>query len=306
MEGMNIRPHLVLPVPATALLLMALLTSAPAAADVHLIDDSGQTLTLPAPARRIVSLAPYTTEMLFAVGAGDRIVGATRYADVPEAARKIPRIGDSNQLDLERIVSLKPDVLVVWRNGSSEALLDKLRSLRIPIFYSQPGRLAAIPAALLRFGRLAGTEALATRAAAAFETRLEDLGSHYANRPKVSMFYQLWRQPLLTINGEQQISDVISLCGGVNIFAGRKPLVAPVTAEAVVSANPEAIVTVNEDPESEAGLDIWKKIPSLLATMRGNYILLNSDIVSLQSPRILDGATALCNELDKVRARRKP
>ena len=306
MEGMNIRPHLVLPVPATALLLMALLTSAPAAADVHLIDDSGQTLTLPAPARRIVSLAPYTTEMLFAVGAGDRIVGATRYADVPEAARKIPRIGDSNQLDLERIVSLKPDVLVVWRNGSSEALLDKLRSLRIPIFYSQPGRLAAIPAALIRFGQLAGTEALAARAAAAFETRLEDLGSRYANRPKVSVFYQLWHQPLLTINGEQQISDVISLCGGVNIFAGRKPLVAPVTAEAVVSANPEAIVTVNEGPESEAGLDIWKKIPGLLATIRGNYILLNSDIVSLQSPRILDGATALCINLEKVRAKRKP
>ena len=272
--------------------------------EIRVVDDRGQEVVLGSPARRIVSLAPHVTETLFEAGAGHLIVGTVRHADYPEAAKMIPQVGDNALLDLERIVSLKPDLIVVWLHGNSEKHLAKVRKLGIPMFHDRPGKLQDIPSSILRLGKLAGTEPQASLAAGAFAARLADLQARYSHKPPVPLFFQVWQKPLLTINGTQIISDVIRLCGGRNIFAGEKLLVPTVDIEAVVSADPEAVVRTGKRTDRESAFDLWRKLPDFRPTARRNLILLETDALGRQSPRILDGADLLCKELEGVRARR--
>jgi iron complex transport system substrate-binding protein len=275
-------------------------------ADIRVVDDSGATVVLQSPAKRIVSLAPHVTELLFAAGAGDRIVGTTEFSDYPEAARLIPRVGGSSLLDMERVVSLEPDLIVVWWHGSSQNQQDKLKTLGVPIFQNEPRTLDDIPRALLALGRLAGAEDDARRAAQAFTARREALRVRYANASPVVLFWQVWARPLLTVNGRHLISDVVRLCGGVNVFDRLSPLVPAVNIEAVVEANPEAIVTTRTDASVNQadGLADWRALPHLRATLHHNLIVLDADTIHRQSPRILDGADALCERLEDVRTRR--
>ena len=286
---------------------MALLAATPVSgplAAVRVTDDAGVALALERPARRIISLAPHVTELLFAAGAGDRIVGTIRYSDHPPAALAIPRIGDSFNVDSEVVLGLKPDLLIVWQHGNPEAQLDKLRRLGVPVFSSEPRRLADIASTIRRFGALAGTDAAAGRAASGFEARVDALRAKYSQRPPVRVFYQIADRPLLTVNGRHLIDDVIRLCGGVNVFAELKPLTPEVSAEAVAAADPEAIVTAGGEAGNATGFAVWKRLTSMTATKRDNFVMLNSDTISRQSDRVLDGATDLCAELDRTRARR--
>ena len=285
--------------------LLACLAATAAQAVVGVTDDRGSNVQLPEPAKRIVSLAPHITELLFAAGAGERVVGTTEFSDYPAAAQAIPRVGSSALLDLERIVQLKPDLIVVWGHGTPESQLDRLRSLGLPLFYNEPRVLNDVPRDLLQLGILAGTEPQARRAAEVFSTRLDRLRSRYADRRQVRLFWQVWEHPLLTISGRHFISDVIRLCGGVNVFEALQALVPAVAVESVVAANPEAIITTKTDAaDGSDGLDTWRKLPSLAATTRGNLIALDADTIHRASPRILDGAAALCEQLESVRAGR--
>lgn len=280
--------------------------TAGARADLRVTDDSGQTLVLRAPARRIISLAPHATELLFAAGAGAFVVGADRYSDHPPEAKDIPRIGDSSLLDIERIVLLKPDLIVAWLHGTPQRQLAKLRGLGVPIFHNEPRTLAAISRSLVQLGRVAGTETHAEKAAGDFAAAVAELRARYAGRPPVTLFYQLWTNPLLTINREHLISDVVRLCGGSNIFAHVETLVPAVSVEAIVAAQPEAIVTTSGEFESDEAFRVWKKFPSMRAVDRNAFIVLDSGTISRHSPQILEGARVLCERLDRVRAQRKP
>lgn len=284
------------------LLLLAVFTLA--TAEIRLTDDAGRSVTLEHPARRIISLAPHMTELLFAAGAGGQVVGTVEYSNYPPAAQRVARIGDSAQLDLERIVALKPDLVVVWQNGNAQRQLEKLLHLGIPVFYNEPRRLPDIARALEQLGRLAGTEAVALPAARAFAARAAELRRRYAGRDPVTLFYQIWDQPLLTVNGEHLISDVIHLCGGRNVFAGLGSLTPEISTEAVLAADPEAIGAVTAEAGQAGNLDGWKRWPRLTAVARGNLFVIDSDIISRNTPRILDGAEQLCEHLAAARARR--
>lgn len=285
--------------------LLALFTTAVSAA-IELVDDKGNRVVLPQPARRIVSIAPHVTELLFAAGAGDRVVGVVDYSDFPDAARRIPRVGSNVQLDLERIAELRPDLVAVWLHGSAQRQLDRLRSLGLPIYYNEPRTLEDIARSIEVLGRLAGTEAAAGRAAQEFRTRLKALGATFADRVPVPVFWQIWERPLMTVNGNHLISDVIRLCGGRNVFAGLKPLVPTISTEAVVEANPEVIGTAIIDGRRQNGLDAWKNWARLIATARGNFLLIDTNLISRHTPRILQGAQQMCDYLETVRARRAP
>jgi iron complex transport system substrate-binding protein len=276
-----------------------------AAAQITLTDDGGRSVTLKQPAQRIISLTPHLTELLFAAGAGERVVGTVAYSNYPDAAQRIARIGDSAQLDLERIVALKPDLIVVWMNGNAQRQLDKLLRLGIPVFYNEPRQLADIARAIEQLGRLAGTEALALPAARAFAARTTELHRRYSGSAPVTVFFQIWDKPLMTINGDHLISDVIRLCGGQNVFAGLKPLTPEISTEAVLAAEPEAIIGVTAEAGLEEDPQLWKKWPRLKAVARGNLFLIHSDLISRNTPRILEGAQQLCEQLDAARARRK-
>ena len=289
------------------LLLAALLSvSVLARAELSVVDDRGGRVVLPAPAQRILSLAPHTTEMLFEAGAGSHIVGTIRYADYPEAARRIPRVGDYASVDMERVIGMKPDLVVVWLHGNSEKHLDMLRRLGVPMFYSSPGKLEDIPATLLKLGRLAGTEDDARRAAGAFDKRLSAMRERYSGRRIVPVFYQAWKRPLMTINGGQIISDVMRLCGASNVFADDKLLVPTVDPEAVIRRRPEAIIATGDDhAQPDDVFSVWKGFPAFAPTARGNLVLLHTDALVRPSARMLDGASALCDAVDKLREGRR-
>jgi iron complex transport system substrate-binding protein len=288
-------------------MLVALLALSPiaAGAGIRVIDDAGRSVTLAHPARRIVSLAPHMTELLFAAGAGAHVVGTVEYSNYPPEARRIARIGDSAQLDLERIVALKPDLVVVWRDGNAQRQLEKLLHLGIPVFYNEPRRLPDIARSIEQLGRLAGTEAVAQPVARAFIARATELSRRYAGREPVRLFYQIWDQPLMTVNGEHLISDVIRMCGGQNVFAGLRPLTPQISTEAVLAVNPEVIGGATAEGGNAGNLDAWKRWPRLTAVARGNLFLIDSDIISRNTPRILDAAEQMCEQLAAARARRE-
>ena len=288
-----------------ALALALALLSAAVNAEIAVVDDSGRSVTLKQPAQRIISLTPHMTELLFAAGAGGHVVGTVEYSNYPDAAQRIPRIGDSAQLDLERIVALKPDLIVVWRHGNAQRQLDKLLRLGYPVFYNEPRRFADIERALEQLGRLAGTEAFALPAARAFAARTAEMRQRYSGRAPVTVFFQIWDKPLLTVNGDHLINDVIRLCGGRNVFAGLKPLTPEVSVEAVLAADPESMVGMTAEAGQAGNLDLWRKWTRQRAVARDNLFLIHSDLISRNTPRILDGAERLCEQLDAVRARRK-
>ena len=283
----------------------AALGGAAAAAEIRVTDDSGRSLTLQQPAQRIISLTPHMTELLFAAGAGGHIVGTVEYSNYPPAAQRITRIGDSAQLDLERILALRPDLVVVWQYGNAQRQLDKLLRLGIPVYYNEPRRLADIARAIEQLGRLAGTEAVALPAARAFVTRAAALRERYAGRAQVTLFFQIWDQPLMTISGAHLISDVIRLCGGRNVFAELPLLTPQVPTEAVLAADPEVIGGVTAEAGQAGNLAAWTQWPRLQAVARGNLFVIDSDLISRNTPRILEGAQQLCEHLAAARARRK-
>lgn len=280
-----------------------------AQAAITVTDDSGASVTLPAPAQRVISLAPHVTELLYAAGGGAKVVGAVSYSDFPPEAKQLPRVGDNKALDLERIVALKPDLIVVWRHGNAQRQLDRLREMHIPLFFSEPHHLDDVAVSLTKLGQLLGTSPAADAAAAAYRQDIVKLRSRYANRPPVSVFYQVWDQPLMTLNGAHMVSDVIALCGGRNVFAQLEPLVPTVSTEAVLAANPEAIVTAapgaTQPDTTLPQLGQWRAWPSLTAVANNNLFAIDGDLINRPAPRIAQGARQLCEDLEVARSRRK-
>ncbi|MBN3852444.1 cobalamin-binding protein [Paraburkholderia sp. Ac-20340] len=275
------------------------------AAPVSAIDDEGTTVTLAAPAQRVVSLAPHVTELVYAAGGGAKLVGAVSYSDYPPQAQSVPRVGDNRALDLERIAALKPDLIVVWRHGNAQQQLDRLRELHIPLFFSEPHHLDDVATSLTRLGTLFGTEKTAQDAASAYRGKIAQLRASYAQRAPVSVFYEVWDRPLMTMNGESMISDVIALCGGRNVFAALRPLVPTLSTEAVLAANPDAIVTASQGATAPdqplPALQSWRAWPQLKAVARGNLYAIDGDLLTRPGPRIAQGAQQLCEDLQRAR-----
>jgi iron complex transport system substrate-binding protein len=281
-----------------------MLACALAQAAVGVVDDSGRRVVLARPAQRVISMSPHVTELLFAAGGGTRIVGAMNYSDYPEAARRIPLIGSNSQIDLERVIALKPDLLIVWQSGNTARQLAQLQSLGIPVFYSEPRSVETVATSLLRFGQLLGTEPVANTAAAQFRAKVAALRTRYASRPPVTVFYQAWDNPLYTLNGEQIASDAIRLCGGRNIFENLKTIAPQVGVEAVVQLDPEAIVGGKFYTPQDRGLAIWKPYRGMTAVKRNNLFTLDEELLTRAGPRIVDGAARLCERLESARRKR--
>jgi iron complex transport system substrate-binding protein len=273
-------------------------------ANIQLVDDSGATVILPAPARRIVSLAPNITELMYAAGGGSRLIGSVEYSDYPAAAQRLPRVGSYARLDMETIVALKPDLVIAWQSGNPAGQIEQLRRLGLRVFLAEPKRIGDVARSLEQFGQLAGSEAIGLAAAAGFRARLARLAASYSGRPTVRVFYQIWDQPPITVNGQQMISDVLRLCGGENIFASLPTLAPTVSVEAVLAADPEAIVASGADASRPAWLDAWKRWPRLTAAARDNLFYVDPDLMQRQTPRVLDGAEEVCAHLESARVKR--
>ncbi len=278
--------------------------SASTYADLVFKDDTGQEVRLKAPAKRIVSLAPHATESLYAAGGGDKLVGTVDYSDFPPAAKKVPSVGGYSRFDLEAVVALKPDLVLAWESGNNMTQVGKLKALGLAVYVFQPNRMEEVAGQLERLGQLAGSEAIANPAAERFRQRLNGLRQANAGKPRVRVFYQIWKAPLMTVGGPQIISDAIRLCGGENVFGQLGQMAPTVNVEAVLEANPEAIVATGMGDARPEWLSDWDKWTQMTAVKRGNMFHINPDIMQRHTPRILDGTEQLCAHLDVARSRR--
>ena len=281
----------------------SLLTSClQAQAAISVKDDAGATVTVAKPAQRVISLAPHVTELLFAAGGGSHVVCVVSYSDFPAAAKKIPEIGSNREVDLERIMAMKPDLIVVWRHGSSERQIDMLQKLGIPMFHSEPQKLEDIADNVQKLGQLMGLDAVAGPAAASLREKISGLRSRYAKRPVVRSFYQVWDKPLYTLNGRHIVSDALRLCGGENIF-DKLPVTAPVVSiEAVLQENPEAIFATAE--KNYGGVSLWKPYGTLTAVRNNNLFTIDGNLLNRSGPRMIAGAAQLCEKLELARSHR--
>lgn len=280
------------------------LTAPAVTAEIRIVDDAGKTIVLDQPARRIISLAPNTTELLFAAGAGGHIVGAVEYSDYPEDAKRIPRIGSGFGFDLEAIIAFRPDLIVSWQSGNPPWQVARLHDLGFPVFTTEPRHLDDVPSLVERLGQLAGTETVAAEAAGRFREERGRLQARFSGRPRVTVFYQILDASLLTVNGQHLINDVIDLCRGRNIFSGLSALTPRVDIESVLQQNPDAVLASGHEPLWPVWQQRWRGWPALNAVARGNLFFIDPDLIHRQSPRVLQGAGQVCAALEKARTTR--
>jgi iron complex transport system substrate-binding protein len=279
-----------------------LLMAQTSVAEVRLHDAMGRELILNQPAQRIVSLAPHITEILFAAGAGEQTVGAVSYSDYPDAAKDIPRVGSYNKISYESVLALNPDLVIAWRSGNGEDVAQRLASLGLNVYVGEPQTLENVAQSLRDFGQLSGHEAQGEAAAQAFLVKLNSLRKTYSQEARVDVYYQIWNEPMMTMNGEHLISDVIRLCGGHNVFADALPLVPRISVESVVRANPQVIVASGMGLARPEWLDDWRDWLAIDAVRNQQLYFIPPDLLQRHTPRIIQGAEQMCTYLAQARA----
>ena len=268
---------------------------------ITVLDFSGREVTLDQPAKRIVALAPHIVENLYSAGAGDKLVGVVSYSNFPDEAKNVPEVGTYNAFSLEQVLALNPDLVVMWGSGNGMQTLSKFEALGIPVYVSELRQLSDVPKSIRNLSQLAGTPAIGEAEASRIETELNALHRRYGEKRSLSVLYQIWNDPLQTVNGEHLISEIISLCGGYNIFGDARSLAPRVSIESVLLRDPDAIVASGMGEARPEWLDQWRAYPSLTAVADEALFFVNPDHLQRPSARIVLGAQSLCQQLDQIR-----
>ena len=290
--------------PVRVLLAALSVAASLARADIVVTDDRGVRLRLDALAERIVALAPSITELVYATGAGGKLVAVPRFSDYPPEAAALPLIGDASSIDIERVLSLKPDLIIGWKSGNRLADIARIERLGPRVLVIEPAALSDLPRVLRMIGALAGTAPGAEKAARAFEDAVGALQARYAGASTVRVFYEIWHQPLMTVNRQHMISDVIRLCGGENIFAALPVLTPVVSLEAVIARRPAVVIGGGSAMSAEELAALWRQHANLAGLRDLPVVWIDPDSIQRQTPRVLRGAAAVCAALDTVRGTR--
>jgi iron complex transport system substrate-binding protein len=284
-----------------------LLCAAPGIAQVK--DGAGQKIVLKATALRIVTLSPHATELVYAAGAGSKLVGVSDYSDYPAAAKALPKVAAASTVDIERVLALKPDLIVSWASGVSPAAHAQLRKLDIALFESEPRTLRAIADEIASIAALAGTLPAAQAVIDALRAEIartqQQAAAKAGSAPPVRVFHQIWERPLMTVNGQHIMSDAIKLCGGANVFADVSTLTPTVTLESVIQRDPQLISAGASAAETKSSdpLAQWRAMPGLSAAKNQAFLILDADKFSRASPRMMQEVTRLCAAIEQVRMR---
>jgi iron complex transport system substrate-binding protein len=274
------------------------LVFATALAATTVTDDTGQRVTLPNPPQRIISLAPGATEMLFAAGAGNRLIATVEFSDEPVAARRVPRIGDVTAIDMERLVALHPDLVLAWPGGGNPAQIEKIAQLGIPIYRQQVNRLADLPGSLRRLGALTSDQSTAEQAARALAAELARITREYGGgRNSTTVLLEVWNRPIYTVGGGHLMSDALTACGVRNVFGDLKELGPVISTEAVIARNPDIIVAAAPPGEGTSWLAEWKRFGSLNAVRTGRLVAFDDQRLSRLGPSVVLATEALCKAL---------
>ena len=266
----------------------------------EIADDENNTVIFKKTAKRIISLSPHATELLYKAGATNQILATVSYSDYPEAAKSLPRIGSYKKIDLESVIKLKPDLIVAWKSSGSLDQVNELERLGYKIYFSEPKDFKGIADNLNKFGRILGTENIATERANSFLNELNTLKLTYKNLKPVSVFYQVWNNPLMTINKDHLITNVIELCGGRNVFGDLFARAPRVNIESVILKDPQTII-IGMSENREGWVKEWHKWDVLRAVKEKHVYTVNADYIVRQGPRVLKGAKKVCEILESVR-----
>jgi iron complex transport system substrate-binding protein len=280
---------------------VALAVAASMSAGAHALqvrDDRGVTLSLERSAERIVTLAPHLAEIAFAAGAGAKLVGVSTFTRHPAEAERLPVVASYGRVDIERLVALRPQLVLAWQSGNSVLQIGRLERLGLPVFVTEARSLADIPRIVRLVGMIAGNAGVAEARAQQFEREVAALRRRHVGQRSIDVFLEIWHRPMLTVNGEHLASDALRLCGGRNVFAAAKPLTPLVSREQLLAARPEAIITTGFGAES---LQAWRGLEPIPAVRDGRIYAIDPDLLYGQGPRLLEGARALCNRLERVR-----
>lgn len=264
-------------------------------------DDSGRTISLVKPATRVITLAPNLTEMVFDIGAGHDVVATVQFSNYPSSAKRIPRIGSSDSFNLEAILKYRPQLVLAWLSGNNPLQLRAIERLGIPVYRSQAHSMDGIASTLVRLGKLLGRQDRASALAEKMRSGIRQLKRQYAGRRLISGFYQIWYQPVYTVNGQHVISQIMRLCGVHNIFADAPFLAPSVSKESVLAKDPEMIISGGSVAEGSRNLKIWQNWPQLTAVRAHNLFYIDASIIQQDTPRILEGARVLCRDADIAR-----
>ncbi len=251
---------------------------------------------------RIVTLAPNLTELVFAVGAEDALVGVSAWSDYPPEALELPVVGDAFTVDQEQLALLEPDLLLVWESGTPQHAVDQLRKTGYVVETIRTRGLRDISSALLRVGELTGRSTEAEAAASDYEQALQELREAQAEAAPIRVFYQVSARPLYTVNSEHYVSELIEICGGTNVFADLGDLAPGISVEAVVDRNPE-VMLASTDAGDDA-FEEWQRWPAVTANLYGNLFLLPADEIARATPRLIVAGGAMCLALQRARFNR--
>jgi iron complex transport system substrate-binding protein len=267
--------------------------------------------TQPKP-QRIITLAPHLSELVDSAGGSERLVGVSAFSNFPASVKQLPITSDARSIDLEKMKSLRPDLIIYWRGGTSESQIQSIKKTfnkDVQFIAVEPKKLGDIATDIETIGKALGTDTIAKKNAGALRIKISELrnkennqnNSKNINKRKVRVFYQVWAQPLMTLNKDHIISDIIQICGGEQLFANEKVLVPTVSREAVIKANPEIIFTAVDSAKMASDWSMWTSFPQLAATKNKAFIDLDGDIISRPSPRIMQGAQKICAEINQLR-----
>ena len=256
-------------------------------------------------AERVVTLAPNLTELVCAVGACDKLVGVDQHSDYPEPVRKITKIGDAFNINLEAVLALKPDLVIAWETGTDVQRMRRLEQLGLHVVWLRVNTLDQIGDALVRTGALMGPayETMAMSAANAYRTRLQNLRVRQQPASRLGVLYQIDLQPIYTVNHQSPISEAIQICGGHNVFADLPQLAGIVGVESVLARNPDVILFPDELRRDVVEKQ-WRHWPMLKAVRNQTIYGINDSLLARAAPRMLDGIEQLCAVLDQVRSRK--
>jgi iron complex transport system substrate-binding protein len=284
-------------------LVLALLASPAIAAPTRSVrDDSHEIVTVATTECRIVSLAPGTTAMLYAAGAGHCLVGTIAHSEEPAEAATVPIVGDAETLDFEQLIALRPTVVVVAVDVVQRVRIDRIRALKIPVYQVHVTRLSDMADSVRRLGELAGTPAIAAARAAELKAELAAIDTRYRGRPTLRVLYQIWDRPIYTIGGKHVISDALRLCGASNIFADLETAAPAVTREAAVLRDPQVILVSAPPGVASEWLAEWRRFPALLAVRDGNLLEYSDARIDRMGPSVIAATASLCALIDQARA----
>jgi iron complex transport system substrate-binding protein len=271
------------------------------AASIALRDDLDRPVELKAAAQRIVTLAPFLTELVFAAGAGERVVGVSAYSDYPPEARKLPQVSTAAGFSIEAIAALEPDLVLAWRDSARPEDIDRVGRFGAAVYVASARRLDDVPRLLKAIGELTGRDV--GTVAGDYERKLEGLRRANAGKPRLAAFLEIWNRPLTTISGRHFINESLEICGAQNVFKDLDGVAPLVSWEQVYARDPEVIVGAGSAANAEEFRANWRIRDTLAAVKADRLVFVEADTIQRPTTRTPDGIARLCDRLDRVRPR---